>query len=60
MREELVRIEKTYRIRTVRNGKVVESAPVMAATAKDAMKLLGARSMSNLQVLENGIWVWLV
>lgn len=53
-------VEKAYRERLIHEGRPKDSEPVMAATVKDAMELLGTRNMSNLQVLENGIWVWLV
>ncbi len=55
-----MRIEKLYRVRLIQAGKYEDSAPVMAATVKDAMALLGTRNMSNLQVMENGTWIWLV
>lgn len=34
------------------------SEPVQAASVAESMKLLDTRNMSNLQVMENGSWVW--
>ncbi len=36
------------------------SEPVQAGTIAEAMLLLDTRNMSNIQVMENGAWVWAV
>jgi hypothetical protein len=36
------------------------SGPVQAETVAEAMKLLDTRNISNIQVMENGAWVWAV
>ena len=42
------------------SGKDEISEPVLADTVREAMDKLGTSSMNNLQVMQDGRWVWVI